>query len=92
MITIYEKPKTITKGKFSITFGVAVPHYNPDESLNAGFTGISYKYNIWLKFENTWYKIANSINYSSLDEVVKDFKKDVYSEEQFLEKILKVIE
>lgn len=91
MISIYEEPITVTKGKTSVTFAVAVPPWNPDESLAMGFTGIARKYEIYLKYENTWYKASKCDKYSSLKDLVKDFKQNIYSEEQFLEKIFKFI-
>lgn len=91
MITKYEKPITVNKGKTSVTFAVAVPPYKPDESLGKGYTGTAIKYEIWLKFENTWYFVTQTWKYNRLTDCVEDFKSDVYSEEQLLEKIFKYI-
>ena len=86
MISIYHKPVTVTKGKTSVTFAVAVPPWNPDESLAKGFTGIA------LKYENTWYFVTQTWRYNTLEDLVNDFKRDIYSEEQFFKKIFKYIE
>lgn len=91
MISIYEEPITVTKGKTSVTFAVAVPPWNPDESLAQGFTGIARKYDVYLKYENTWYKVPKDNKYGSIKDLAKDFKQNIYSEEQFLEKIFKYI-
>lgn len=92
MISIYEEPITVTKGKISVTFAVAVPPWNPDESLAMGFTGIARKYEVYLKYENTWYFVIQTWKYNTLEDLVNDFKRDIYSAEQFLEKIFKYIE
>lgn len=89
MITKYENPITIKKGKTKITLALGIGCYNPDESKDIQVPLVIYK--PWLKYENHWYFIKNSWKYNSLSDIANYFNNNKYSEEIFLECIFEHI-
>lgn len=87
------KPITLTKGKTTITLDLGIKEYNPDETkLRKLTTNTIFTCKPWLKFEDKWYLIAYAWRYNSLEDIAAYFKKDCYTEEMFLEKIIEHIQ
>lgn len=86
------KPITLKKGKTEIVLDLGIGAWNPDESkLRNLIKANAILAKPWLKFENKWYFITIAWKYNSLEDIAAYFKKDCYSEEIFLEKIMEHI-
>ena len=86
------KPIEIKKGTTTIILDLGVGAYNPDESkLRNLITDNAINCKPWIKFEDKWYFITIAYKYNSLEDIASYFKRNCYSEEMFLERIIEHI-
>lgn len=83
------KKVTIKRGKTLITLALGCG-YNPDECEKRNLSEI-YLNKPYLLYDGTWYVITCAWRWDQLTDIIDWLKKDVYSEEQFLEKLMELI-
>jgi len=64
--------------------------YNPDECVTRKIAGLLLN-KPYLLYEGTWYVVTCAWRWNQLTDIIDWLKKDVYSEEQFLEKLMELI-